>query len=634
MRKPTLDMMLHSTPRQLGFLAPALQRAVPEMTDVMPECTQGSLVHRHTVVAHVSTNDRSEPLALVGNWMMHAASQLEFYFEKFRSHLLLNRLPKNRKLSVLQRSPTDVSEAEEVERFWFPETTLLSVMSRKATELQNSRFLRVKFKTELEHTLLQTRQKLLSLRLMFKADNEIVSPSHDHHVTARFVLHSLFGPKIQDVVKVYIRKQRANGTPLRHTFFRLGSLAVQHDSGLQPFLDQPDHSLVTDSVFDKLDQPVVVEVIEKSSDIRIQNPAHFTSEDTIVQSIETVVLSLTRSVSVGASKEVRLVNRVQDFDRTSLNDFIFQNRYPQGTLLPVGLRNEHSSYGLRSIGSSLHALGQIFQVYFQIFSVALPRFAVDTGGGTSLHRKVARPKSVDVRHMVHEVRELNLLIAFRDLTYTIKRTLHVFLGLLSPRRVLLFVFPLVRRLPSIPLRRRHCIALVRELRRYFASIRLPSSVHHRLVSLDFTMRTFDIASKAERGISRFSRRLIGCMLKVSDPAEYSRLSPLRDASCCLPDISKPSALGFNILTGLNTWPTSNPVNASSTLLQAHPHDSGSLPMANRLKVNRNTNNQSAGLSRRTEIFMNSTQKNDNAIQKDVVSELLWDPRVKIGRAHV
>ena len=184
---------------------------------------------------------------------------------------------------------------------------------------------------------------------------------------------------------------------------------------------------------------------------------------------------------------------------------------------------------------------------------------------------------------------------------TIRRTLHSFLGTGSHPVFCPTVFPLVSFLPSIPLRRRIYTVFVRELRRYYEAVRIPMTVHHRRASLDFTVRTPSaFAAVATHGTSRFSRRLIGCMLKVSDPAGSHSFSPLRNCGCCLPHISKVSAPRFNILSGLNTWPTSNPVNASSGPSQAHPHDSGSLSMASRLKVNRITNNQSAGLSRRTE----------------------------------
>lgn len=47
--------------------------------------------------------------------------------------------------------------------------------------------------------------------------------------------------------------------------------------------------------------------------------------------------------------------------------------------------------------------------------------------------------------------------------------------------------------------------VVRGLRRYYGTIRLPTFVHHRRASLDFPMRPAQSPGSGERGISRFSR---------------------------------------------------------------------------------------------------------------------------------
>jgi hypothetical protein len=62
---------------------------------------------------------------------------------------------------------------------------------------------------------------------------------------------------------------------------------------------------------------------------------------------------------------------------------------------------------------------------------------------------------------------------------------------------------------------------VRGLLRYYATIRLPACVHHRLVSLDFPMRPkipISIALGAVR-LSRFPYEVFPSMPGVSDPAE-------------------------------------------------------------------------------------------------------------------
>lgn len=600
MRYPMISNSFHSFPREVGVLAAPQQRTMPEPYNLIAESYKLLEIGRDAIISAMSSDHGRQPLSLFRNWLMQSYSHLKLNFQNFASHLLCDRVPSDRKLFLVSLDKaTNVGKTQEVKSFRFPLATLSSVVGSKAAKLQYLRFNWMQFKAELEHALFELCQKLLGLRSMLKSDNKVVGPSNDDHLTSRSVLTSLLRPKIQDVVKIDVRKQGADAPTLRHSFFRLLSLTIKHDSGLQPFLDQADHALILNSMFDKFDQPFVVEVIEKSSDVSIQDPVHLLGVDADVQGVETVVLPSARSVSIRKSKEVSFIDCIQNLCRGSLNDFILQHRYPQGALFAVGFCNEHSSHWLCLVPASLQSLAQRLKIFFKILFVADPRFSVDSSRRTLLQAEERGPQHIDGENMVHQTGELHRFVAPSDFAYTIQRMLHAF-PVLSPVRVLLGSwFPLAKTLPSIPLRRRLYSTLVRELRRYYSFIRLPMTVHHRLASLDFTMRTAGVAPAVDHGISRFSRRLKECMLKVSDPAWLRQFSPLQTVECCLPRNLTASAPGFDTLSGLNTWPAFNPVNASSAPLRIHPHDSGSLSMASRLKVNNNINIQSAGLSRRT-----------------------------------
>lgn len=47
---------------------------------------------------------------------------------------------------------------------------------------------------------------------------------------------------------------------------RLGPEALLQNARLEPFMDQADNPLVTDAVFDKADQPVMADRVERSHD--------------------------------------------------------------------------------------------------------------------------------------------------------------------------------------------------------------------------------------------------------------------------------------------------------------------------------------------------------------------------------
>jgi hypothetical protein len=110
-----------------------------------------------------------------------------------------------------------------------------------------------------------------------------------------------------------------------------------------------------------------------------------------------------------------------------------------------------------------------------------------------------------------------------------------------PEHAVLPPIPLGR-LPSLhPLRTSLDERLVRGLLRYYAAVRLPVPVHHRLTSLDFPMRPTATAWGRHRP-SRFPCKVHPCMFGVSDRAEPRPSSPLPPGrvlpSCAL----TPSAL--------------------------------------------------------------------------------------------
>jgi hypothetical protein len=121
---------------------------------------------------------------------------------------------------------------------------------------------------------------------------------------------------------------------------------------------------------------------------------------------------------------------------------------------------------------------------------------------------------------------------------------------------------------------------VRRLRRYYAAVRLPATVHHRRTSLDFTMRPKP-AGLGSRRISRFSRRLLPCMPGASDLAGYLRALPKRRVGCGLP-LSPTGSASRTGFSRLNTQPALSPVNASPSGSPHATHDSGPLRLASPL----------------------------------------------------
>ena len=107
------------------------------------------------------------------------------------------------------------------------------------------------------------------------------------------------------------------------------------------------------------------------------------------------------------------------------------------------------------------------------------------------------------------------------------------------------------------------------------AIRLPIFVHRWITSLDFPVRSLK-NFKDKYGISRFPRKMLPYVLKVSDRAGSECISRLRYIRYCLPYHPTTSA-PWNIgISRLNTRPIRSPINASAMPLLPQPHDSGSV----------------------------------------------------------
>ncbi len=112
--------------------------------------------------------------------------------------------------------------------------------------------------------------------------------------------------------------------------------------------------------------------------------------------------------------------------------------------------------------------------------------------------------------------------------------------------------------------------------------RFPRSVRHRRTSLDFPTLPTATAAVGRVGISRLPRDVSAYVHGVFDRAGLWHTSRYRCTRCGLPLSSTASASQRKILTRLNTRPARSPVNASTLPLQAAPHDSGPMWVADPL----------------------------------------------------
>ena len=164
------------------------------------------------------------------------------------------------------------------------------------------------------------------------------------------------------------------------------------------------------------------------------------------------------------------------------------------------------------------------------------------------------------------------------MTYLGQHAAHASSGTVSEKHVVSVQVPFGQS-PSLPLLRCRKTGVVRSVRRYYGTVRLPLAVHHRRASLDFPMRPTAVSALGGQRLSRFSRKVFPCMHGVSDRAGFSDSLPWRWRGCGLPRTSTASAPRSEVLSRLNTQPARTPVNASTPPLRATPHDSGPVWLA-------------------------------------------------------
>jgi hypothetical protein len=156
---------------------------------------------------------------------VHLLPESFFDLLQLRTHALLNRVAHDQE-SPAPGFPTDVGESQEAERFRFPHTLTLTVLSSKASKLDETRFFRMHFQTERLHSLFQSIQESFRVLFVLEAHHDVIGISDDHHVAMCMPSPPLVGPQVKDVVEVDIRQERRYRRPLRRSHLTFRPLPV------------------------------------------------------------------------------------------------------------------------------------------------------------------------------------------------------------------------------------------------------------------------------------------------------------------------------------------------------------------------------------------------------------------------
>src|SRR6266446_5169551 len=98
-----------------------------------------------------------------------------------------------------------------------------------------------------------------------------------------------------------------------------------------------------------------------------------------------------RATPVRKPEEVHLIDGIQDLDKRSLDDLVFQHRDAQWSLPPIGFRNIRSPCGQRSIRASCQPTSKVLEMGLQVFAILLPRHPIDARSRLRIEAKVGPP---------------------------------------------------------------------------------------------------------------------------------------------------------------------------------------------------------------------------------------------------
>src|SRR5205085_12296842 len=108
----------------------------------------------------------------------------------------------------------DESESQEVEGLRLAEPASFAVLLRKSSELDEPGLLGMQRQRILRQLRAQLVQKTPGIAFVLEPDDEVIGIAHDDHVARGLALPPVFGPVIENVVQIDIRKKRRDDRPL------------------------------------------------------------------------------------------------------------------------------------------------------------------------------------------------------------------------------------------------------------------------------------------------------------------------------------------------------------------------------------------------------------------------------------
>jgi site-specific DNA recombinase len=162
-----------------------------------------------------------------------------------------------------------------------------------------------------------------------------------------------------------------------------------HYARVPPLAKQSEYSSILDPLRDKRPQMAPVQVVDKSTDIRIDSPVDVQRPTLLTQLVQRLMGTVTLPEALGERMEILLEDRLQDHHDRPLDALVLDAGFPYRPLLPPFLLDPHPLDWRRLIPVVAEPFLQLPQVLVQALGV-LPRRDVVHAWGTALLGLVIR----------------------------------------------------------------------------------------------------------------------------------------------------------------------------------------------------------------------------------------------------
>ena len=378
-REPAVRKLAKAFPGEASAVPPAAECAVPVPGDLRPEGEHTLDIAGDSMIVHVPLHHPAEPPGHISDAGMHLSAQLLSNGLEFGPKTLGNGLASNGEAFPVTGSTADVSKTQEIECLRLALTKTTPTGFGIGAEFDQARFIRVEGEAETSEAVLEVLQESFRFPAVLESQDEIVRVSDDDDITLCMTAPPLLCPQVHDVMKIHIGKQRRDHRSLGCTHRSRGPLSGLGDPCPEPLADQAEYPSIGDPVLEEFKQPFMVDGVEKALNVCIEHPVHSPFGEADIQGVQPVMGRAPRPETIGKSKEVHLVDGVEYRSDCMLDDFVGQGSDAQGALMSVRLGDVGPLGGLRTIGPAMNSLMQVVQPLLQIFLVATPCDAVDSG---------------------------------------------------------------------------------------------------------------------------------------------------------------------------------------------------------------------------------------------------------------